>query len=389
MKTSIDKTAGRGHHLSLPKRQHDTRGTRSIRDNRPATRYQRQLQETMNSHVAAKTIPPQQKASKHALHRTPTLQPITTTTSSEAPVQCYNDSNEFEDNRVIGHLREMGVVHRKQSGAHEWSQEADRLNEQQKRAIETLDSSVFGKTDAHEVWGERLSVSVFIKEAMERIEKPERINQSETQTCGVVVVNYLMAMHQPVKYIENMAELYFEGTLDGKPVKERQTVFKRSSGLSLFDWLHIVPFRHQENKLFSYHGESGNNWNAWMRAFTTPIFVKKWMKRELGATDTKIRYPIGTNVSEKLIALKDRLENGRTVVVLLVNSFLLPDHEYESKPFFNRPNHYVVLHSIESDENGTLTMQVYTWGKMELIRMDKRKLRKFVWGIIEGTLSEA
>ena len=207
-------------------------------------------------------------------------------------------------------------------------------------------------------------------------------------------IDYLKARHQPERYIDSLLEAMFDGTVNGKRIKAPQAKFDEKAQLDPIDWLHVVPFRHQENWFFDYKGENGSGYWPFFLAFTFPWKVKKWMKNELGATNVKNEYMFrGKNTWNKLINLGRELneeESGKLVVLLVEAQYLLDKTAARRK--YSKPNHFVVLtavEEVEEDEEEMLKLTVYSWGDLRTVTLNRADIKKCIWGFTHGNLPEA
>ncbi|MEM9339311.1 MAG: hypothetical protein AAGA66_11325 [Bacteroidota bacterium] len=364
-------------------------GTAGIEDNRPTSIHQRQLLSAMDAHVTRNTTPLQRNSISYKKPKC----------DADGPLQCYRDEK-FEDGEVIFNLITLNSVHSTKQkeedrpynaphnilGEYQWNG-SQVFNPRQQHAIERLDSNVLNK-DRHHIWDMPFfSRRRFIGEAIEKVHEPHWMDQGRTGTCGVVSIQYLKALRDPVRFIDQMTELFFDGRLDGEAIEEKHGKHNNASGLYEFDWMFTVPFRDREYKktdqgeeeIRSFQGEPG-------KGSATISEIKRWMKTELGAVD--IQYRPFKNIQKGTANLKKKLKQGAGIILIVDGDILERLMGLISSDSSEGSHHSVVLNKIEEvDQNGTamVELEVHTWQQLATITLEKDKLNELIEDYLVGS----
>ena len=296
-------------------------------------------------------------------------------------IQLYAN-NQFEDQDVINDLQARNFL----TPNNGWIPVTN-LGARKENAFQNLDNRAVNN-NPNGIWN-WYQKNLFIHDAGDRIVNPEHINQAQTGTCGVVAIQYIQASSQPIRYVNAIADIYFNGQFNGRNIRHEQATRPGNdqSGLDNIDWLYIVPFIHIKNSVLSFRGERGIQ--GGLRGVTTPGTVADWMTTELGAINVDQNYVIGETWN-RIVALQGQI-NANHVVVLYVNAGMLNANP-DPNPTLKIPNHFVVLNNVQvlpgPAGNQQVTLNVYTWGGLQVVHLSERQVRKFIWKIIVGTLPQ-
>ena len=215
----------------------------------------------------------------------------------------------------------------------------------------------------------------FEEAAKDRIINPQKINQAQAQTCGVVSIQYLLASKKPRDYVERLCEIYFQGEFNGQKITpEVFTAFdKGRGGMAKIDWLYSIPFRSKKNGWFKKPREK-----SMLYGVTLPGTIAKWMKTELGAISVRQSYYFREKSLWDALNTYDK-DDPKRMVVLYVKSVNC----------LRFPTHFIVLNKVEKvgNSNQQIRLKYYTWGSDQEEKIVNRKEASiFIWKIIEGTL---
>jgi hypothetical protein len=294
-------------------------------------------------------------------------------------IQLYAN-NQFKDQDVINDLQTRNFL----TPNNGWIPVTN-LGARKENAFQNLDNRAVDN-NPNGIWN-WYPKNLFIHDAGDRIVNPEQINQAQTGTCGVVAIQYIQASSQPIRYVNAIADIYFNGQFNGRNIRHEQATRPGNdqSGLDNIDWLYIVPFRHIKNSVLSFRGETGK-WGV-LRGVTTPGTVADWMTTELGAINVDQNYVIDETWN-RIVELEGQI-NANHVVVLYVNAGMFNANP-DPNPILKIPNHFVVLNNVQvlpaHTGNQLVDLNIYTWGRLRDVRLSERQVRKFIWKIIVGTL---
>lgn len=301
-------------------------------------------------------------------------------------VQRFTEDGRFINWGIADVLRERGYA----SGEDRWIND-DVLPHAQKAALEHFDDISLERGElrkAAPMW-EGYDVIDFCASVTARVVEPRLINQANTQTCGAVSILYLQALKKPMDYVNSMAEIFFGGRYKGNPITESERIKANDKNMNIADLLYVVPFRQRDNWVFNFYGEGGDGWMPWLRAFTTPWYVAKWMREVLGARNVETNFFFTQDqVWQGMTAVQNQLP--RKDVVLFVSAEANSSVDIGTNAG-NYPNHYVVLkdmtvHPAQPGGVDTIDLRVYTWGDIERITLTREALGRFVWGTIAGEI---
>jgi hypothetical protein len=203
-----------------------------------------------------------------------------------------------------------------------------------------------------------------------RIRNPFTIYQGQTGLCGPTAVIYGLALHNPIGYVQLVADLYDKGEgLLGKWTLKPCLDLKRyalpaTSEVPPCDWIPTASLRDSGNWFFDFQEADPDGGGTKVHE------IVAWMKK---AGYTKITEKAGTIICEDAANLQEasKLFDADYNVIMKINADLLAG---TGSTWSFRADHFVVLAAPVVEDGKTIQTKIFSWGDIYSFPDPARKL---------------
>ena len=241
------------------------------------------------------------------------------------------------------------------------------------------------------VWtGSEFSKNQIIDGMIVRLEKPWKVDQTNTPFCGCAAITVCLLMKEPLTYISIMRSLWENGYFYTKKSRTRITASSsilRNSGnrvrIPAVDWMILAVLRDSEQLLFRIDpSDRGLELN--IEGITTPWEISGWMEELFNYSSRNVDFD-WTITGGDLSALRagaDNLNRAGGITVMLVSyDGLIRGQELT----FPIPQHWIVLFNDSiTVRDGHVKFNVYNYGNIEQIDAKESHLQSYMFGVGTG-----
>lgn len=200
----------------------------------------------------------------------------------------------------------------------------------------------------------------------ERIDDPDKINQSDTSLCGPADFCWDLASDWPKVYAKMGIDLWEKGVAyAGKhkiePGKDLKKHFRPpTSTINAADWVTMASIRDSDNWILDYESTSDKT-----SAITMPHSLASWLK-DTGYTKVENDTNVYFSKDWKCASEASRLKGDGYRVCLFINADMLVVKTQDDSS--TTPDHWVILKSAMTltgaagDKKATIKFSVFTWG---------------------------
>jgi len=200
-----------------------------------------------------------------------------------------------------------------------------------------------------------------------RVDDPEVMNQKKATLCGPFALVYGLALHQPLKYVQLVTELFEHGKAkfkewELKPCRDLRS-YKLPEGtlISQCDWIPCASFRDSGNWFFDYEKETD-------RGGTKASEIITWLKKA-GYSDIQDDYSKFDCEERENLQEADNLRAAGYHVMMLINAEFFKDVDSN---WSLKSNHWVVLASPVKFTATTVDLKLYSWGRLIEVSAQKK-----------------
>lgn len=196
------------------------------------------------------------------------------------------------------------------------------------------------------------------KSALERVEKPGRIDQGDASLCGPASLLFAVSRDKPDQYAQFIVDLADNGrallgTLKIKPKKDLKLSKPHKDKVEYADWIGLASIRDSENDFFDYQDPSDT-----AAGITMPEDLASWYKKAgYSSTKNETNLVFNKDFDHALRAVKFRKSGYR--VALFIHPNMITGKQHESS---STAAHWVLLTSDIKVSKDNVFFTVYTWG---------------------------
>ena len=198
----------------------------------------------------------------------------------------------------------------------------------------------------------------------ERVADPTKIDTTSVNLCGPAALFYCLAKDNPDLYVQYVVDLFTKGEanigkLKVKPGRDCRNARPDTSQIAPVDWIALASLRDSENAILDYESIDDTVAGA-----TMPSGLAAWFTAcgySQVRNDTNVFICKGRGAIDTAHQL--RLQ-GRRVCLFICDNMLYRDHDTDLSL---HPDHWVVLESPASVVNGTISIRVFSWGRICMV----------------------
>ena len=216
-----------------------------------------------------------------------------------------------------------------------------------------------------------------------RLSSPVSINQANTSLCGAACLMYSLAKLKDAVYAQYVVDLYHTGKanlgrLSVEPGSDcRNYKPDPAKGIHPVEWVALASLRDSENDVFDYDEPSDE-----VGGITMPGDLMDWFKDSGFKNDNNVTNLVFTKDEDCLKAAGKRHLLTQSVC-LFINANLLSNPTQGSM----FPDHWVVLTSPVTINKGQVSLEVFSWGGLEQVKMPVDRFCKNFYGYISSSAS--
>ncbi|BAZ10983.1 hypothetical protein NIES4071_28070 [Calothrix sp. NIES-4071] len=230
-----------------------------------------------------------------------------------------------------------------------------------------------------------------VSEMRLRLNDPFQINQGTQPFCGPAAIVFELVRKQPLRYIQICRSLFETGSCNLMTIKiAASQTLRRSNGrlrMSQSDWMILAALRESENSIFNIEAEAPDIIRN-IAGMTKPWEMRGWARELLSYRNSNFRYTYLFGEFQALQEASKAVAAGGVAFALVTADGLLRG----KTPFLPLPTHWIsILGNISikggdwfSDENGRISLDVYSWGRQYHINLDEAPFEDYFWGVVIG-----
>jgi hypothetical protein len=224
-----------------------------------------------------------------------------------------------------------------------------------------------------------------------RLNDPFQINQGAQPFCGPAAIVFELVRKQPLRYVQLCRSLFETGNYTGLTTKiQASQTLRRSNGrlrMSQSDWMVLATLRESENSIFNIEAEAPEVVRN-LAGMTKSWEMKGWTQEILGYSTCNYRHTYLYGEFDALQEASASVATGGVAFALITADGLLRG----KTPFLPLPTHWIsILGNISikggdwfDDQNGRISLDVYSWGKQYHINLDEAPFEDYFWGVVIG-----
>ncbi len=228
-------------------------------------------------------------------------------------------------------------------------------------------------------------------EMRSRLNDPFQINQGAQPFCGPASIIFELVRKQPLRYVQLCRSLFETGGFQATTTRiEASRTLRRSKGrlrMNQADWMVMSALRESENTIFNIEAEAPDIIRN-LAGMTKSWEMKGWVREILGYPQVKYKHTYLYGEFDALEETTKAIDAGGVAFALITADGLLRG----KSPFLPYPNHWITLLgniSIKGgdwfdEDNGRISLDVYSWGKQFHINLDEAPFEDYFWGVVIG-----
>ena len=238
--------------------------------------------------------------------------------------------------------------------------------------------------------GSDFSKVKIINDMIVRLEKPWKVDQTNTPFCGCAAIVVCLLTKDPIRYINIMRQLweygYFYTAKSRTRITASRSILTDSEDrvpIPAVDWMIQAVLRDNEQILFRLDpSDRGLELNV--VGITTPWEITSWMEELFNYSSRNVDFDwtITGGDLDGLRAGADNLNRAGGITVMLVSYEGLIEGKEVTFPI---PQHWIVLFNDSiTISNGHVKFNVYNYGKIQQIDAKESHFKSYVFGFGTG-----
>ncbi|MEM7339048.1 MAG: hypothetical protein AAF467_10400 [Actinomycetota bacterium] len=238
----------------------------------------------------------------------------------------------------------------------------------------------FERSEQAGVWA-AIDKATLLGNVRDRQNRAIEIDQERSNFCGPTSVVYELARTQPRRYVEMCRQLYETGGFWSRSerVEAPQSLRSDAVGQKMdpADWMLIATMRNAENALFKVKAAS-RGIRSGLEGMTHPWEIKGWAEEILGKDDVDVKTCFVFGELDAIKRAQEAFDAGGSAFILL-NMAVLKSGERDIPPW---PDHWVVFHGNLDITDDRVTYDVYTWGKIMTLDLDRERFEDHIFTVV-------